>query len=415
MAPGVCRRSHQYERTQGRHAHRAGPKVQPVRPRKILALSESIRKESVTAGSSAGTGGRPQAASAGRRLRRRRTRRALRGQRRRGGAQTRMAGAEKAAPWSSSFQDFFPQEPGEREHPAWPGLQGLHASPPAAAEKFGATEILTVPGGRFRWSAAGSPTLAVGPQARRILAGARDRRALQKEPPSASRIDGAAGDLNINFLGLRPRSALRAPLRLLPVICSGWRWNQRQGVDREGRAVDYATAPVLFGIGTRAAHLQQLLLQGPRAVRPISSIPGQRPLSANAGAGRRPGLRQRTRNCRLTAASRQPAVEHSDLQEFHPQGSGPPAGTRAQGVHGACLEYKQLRPVGGAGQRLAQNKPPGAPGMDQKPSISASASSKMVGGVGSREIEQAVDCTCSRRSSRATDARAGHAVIPSLG
>jgi glucose-6-phosphate isomerase len=150
----------------------------------------------------------------------------------------------------------------------------------AAAEKFGAAEILPVPesvGGRYSiWSAAGfAGLLAVGaPAFAEFLAGAReiDDHFRQEAPESnVPALMALLGIWNVNFLGLRAHAVLPYAhrLRLLPAYLQQLEMESNgKGVDREGRAVEYATAPVLFGVeGTPAQHsFMQLLHQGPRAV-----------------------------------------------------------------------------------------------------------------------------------------------------
>src|SRR4029453_5161114 len=79
------------------------------------------------------------------------------------------------------------------------------------------------------------------------------------------------GVWNVNFLGLQAHAVLPYAhrLRLLPGYLQQLEMESNgKGVDREGRAVGYATCPVIFGAeGTPAQHaFMQLLPQGPQPV-----------------------------------------------------------------------------------------------------------------------------------------------------
>ena len=157
-------------------------------------------------------------------------------------------------------------------------------------------------------------------------------------------------------------------------------------VDREGREVDYATAPVVWGgEGTVSQHsFHQLLHQGTQIV-PADFIDfGLDPrLSAKL---QRPGRRARVRHRRCEPAappaiSRQPALEHLlFLEGLTPGTWGADRAVRAQGVHaGRGLEHQQLRPVGrrarqGNGKKILSKKVRERQ-WTRKPSTSASASS----------------------------------------
>jgi glucose-6-phosphate isomerase len=148
------------------------------------------------------------------------------------------------------------------------------------AKQFGAAEILPMPdsvGGRYSvWSTAGfAGLLAIGEAAfADFLAGARDMDEHFLNQPLESNLPalmGLLGVWNVNFLGLQAHAVLPYAhrLRLLPSYLQQLEMESNgKGVDREGRPVDYATCPVLFGMeGTNAQHaFMQLLHQGPRAV-----------------------------------------------------------------------------------------------------------------------------------------------------
>ena len=79
------------------------------------------------------------------------------------------------------------------------------------------------------------------------------------------------GIWNINFLGIHAHAVLPYAhrLRQLPAYLQQLEMESNgKSVDREGRSVGYATAPVLFGAeGTPAQHaFMQLLHQGPQPV-----------------------------------------------------------------------------------------------------------------------------------------------------
>lgn len=149
----------------------------------------------------------------------------------------------------------------------------------AEARSFGFWDWV---GGRYSlWSAIGLPiALAIG--SRRFLdlldgAHAMDEHfhqaPLEKNLPV---LMGLLSVWNINFLGaasqvlapyFQPLSLLTPWLQQLEMESNG------KGVDREGRAVDYATAPALWGgVGTNAQHAYfQMLHQGP-ALHPVDFI-----------------------------------------------------------------------------------------------------------------------------------------------
>jgi glucose-6-phosphate isomerase len=150
----------------------------------------------------------------------------------------------------------------------------------AAARAFGIAEILPLPeavGGRFSlWSAAGlSAMCAIGSERfDDLLAGARevDRHfataPLERNLPVLLALLGV---WNINFLGAPTHVVLpyAHALRLLPAYLQQLEMESNgKCVDRNGRTVGYATAPVVWGSeGTVGQHsFHQLLHQGTQAV-----------------------------------------------------------------------------------------------------------------------------------------------------
>jgi glucose-6-phosphate isomerase len=149
-----------------------------------------------------------------------------------------------------------------------------------AAQKFGAGEILPMwdwVGGRFSvWSAVGFAAMcALGPEGfEEFLGGARDAdehfatAPLEKNVPVLMALVGV---WNTNFLGAATHAVLpySNALRLLPAYLQQLEMESNgKRVDREQSAVDYATAPVLWGAeGTVSQHsFHQLLHQGTQAV-----------------------------------------------------------------------------------------------------------------------------------------------------
>jgi glucose-6-phosphate isomerase len=168
-----------------------------------------------------------------------------------------------------------------------------------AAKSFGASEILPMwdwVGGRFSvWSAVGFAAMcAIGPEAfEEFLQGARDsdehfaRTPLEKNVPALMALIGV---WNTNFLGAASHAVLpyANALRLFPFYLQQLEMESNgKRVDREGRVVDYATAPVLWGMeGTVSQHsFHQLLHQGTQVV-PVDFIDLnlEQNLSANARA-----------------------------------------------------------------------------------------------------------------------------------
>ncbi len=149
-----------------------------------------------------------------------------------------------------------------------------------AARNFGAMEVLPMwdwVGGRFSvWSAVGlAAALAIGWQGfEEFLSGGKEvdehfrTAALEKNVPALMALIGV---WNTNFLGATTHAVLpySNALRLLPAYLQQLEMESNgKRVDREGRAVDYATAPVLWGAeGTVSQHsFHQLLHQGTQTV-----------------------------------------------------------------------------------------------------------------------------------------------------
>ena len=167
------------------------------------------------------------------------------------------------------------------------------------AKRFGATEVLPMwdwVGGRFSvWSAVGLAAMcAIGVEGfDEFLAGGKEmdehfRQApLEKNVPALMALLGV---WNTNFLGAATHAVLpySNALRLLPSYLQQLEMESNgKRTDRDGRTVDYATAPVLWGMeGTVSQHsFHQLLHQGTQIV-PIDfiDISSTEILSANARA-----------------------------------------------------------------------------------------------------------------------------------
>ncbi len=150
----------------------------------------------------------------------------------------------------------------------------------ALARQFGAQEIFPMwdwVGGRFSvWSAVGFAAMcAIGPDSfQEFLNGGSDvdehfaQAPLEKNLPVLMALVGA---WNTTFLGIPTHAVLpySNALRLLPPYLQQLEMESNgKRVDREGREVAYATAPVLFGAeGTVSQHsFHQLLHQGTQAV-----------------------------------------------------------------------------------------------------------------------------------------------------
>jgi glucose-6-phosphate isomerase len=149
-----------------------------------------------------------------------------------------------------------------------------------AARAFGATAVLPMwdwVGGRFSvWSAAGfAAACAIGfDRFEEFLAGGHEMdkhfadAPLEKNLPALMALLGV---WNGNFLGAATHAVLpySNKLRLLPAYLQQLEMESNgKRVDREGRPVDYATAPVLWGAeGTVSQHsFHQLLHQGTQVV-----------------------------------------------------------------------------------------------------------------------------------------------------
>ena len=157
----------------------------------------------------------------------------------------------------------------------------------AEVEKFGIAsqnmfEFWDWVGGRYSlWSAVGlSIVLAVGPKRfRDLLAGAHAMDQHFRAAPLASNLPvlmGLLGIWNTNFLGAG--SHVLAPydqrLEKFPAWAQQLEMESNgKRVDRGGKAVDYATMPVLWGdVGTNAQHAYfQMLHQGP-TTHPVDFI-----------------------------------------------------------------------------------------------------------------------------------------------
>jgi glucose-6-phosphate isomerase len=168
-----------------------------------------------------------------------------------------------------------------------------------AALEFGAGEVLPLwdwVGGRFSvWSAASfCALLAVGEeQFDEFLAGARDMDEHFAAAPLARNLPALMallGIWNVNFLGAAAHAVLpyAHALRRLPAYLQQLEMESNgKSVDRDGRAVGYATSPVVFGEeGTPGQHtFHQLLHQGTQAVPADFIVTGaSRALEAHAEA-----------------------------------------------------------------------------------------------------------------------------------
>jgi len=149
-----------------------------------------------------------------------------------------------------------------------------------AAKAFGADEILPMwdwVGGRFSvWSAAGfAATCAIGfENFEEFLSGAREIDEHFATAPLESNVPALMaliGVWNTNFLGAATHAVLpySNALRLLPAYLQQLEMESNgKRVDRAGRELEYATAPVLWGAeGTVSQHsFHQLLHQGTQVV-----------------------------------------------------------------------------------------------------------------------------------------------------
>jgi glucose-6-phosphate isomerase len=183
---------------------------------------------------------------------------------------------------------------------AW-GARNFYAvtSDVAAAKAFGAQEILPMwdwVGGRFSvWSAVGfAAACAMGSEnfATFLLGGRDVDEHFSKTEPEKNVpvLMALIGVWNANFLGLPTHAVLpySNALRLLPAYLQQLEMESNgKRVDREGRELDYATAPVLWGAeGTVSQHsFHQLLHQGTQIVPcDFIELNLDKSLSANARA-----------------------------------------------------------------------------------------------------------------------------------
>jgi glucose-6-phosphate isomerase len=216
-----------------------------------------------------------------------------------------LAGAEPASTLVVAVSKTFSTQEtiaNARAAKAWLGGRGrLYAvtANEAAARAFGAAEVLPMwdwVGGRFSlWSAVGFSALAaLGAETfDALLAGANDMDQHFQEAPLEQNVPvlmALLGVWNVNFLGAASHCVLAYAhaLRLLPAYLQQLEMESNgKGVDRAGRAVPYATAPVLWGgEGTVSQHsFHQLLHQGTQAVPVDFIVAGVSPeLDANAEA-----------------------------------------------------------------------------------------------------------------------------------
>jgi glucose-6-phosphate isomerase len=211
---------------------------------------------------------------------------------------------------------------------AW-GAKAFYAvtSNVEAAKAFGAAEVLPMwdwVGGRFSvWSAVGfSAACALGfDRFEEFLAGGRDIDShFEKENPEKNVpvLMALCGVWNTNFLGATTHAVLpyANALRLLPAFLQQLEMESNgKRVDREGRAVDYATCPVVWGgEGTVSQHsFHQLLHQGTQAV-PVDFIyfSLEKNLSANLRA-QADALALGTDDPRLPAAKQYPGNRPSSI------------------------------------------------------------------------------------------------------
>ena len=199
-----------------------------------------------------------------------------------------------------------------------------------AAKAFGAAEVLPMwdwVGGRFSvWSAVGfAAALAMGfERFEEFLAGGREMdRHFSSEPfeRNVPVLMALIGVWNTNFLGAAAHAVLpySNALRLLPAYLQQLEMESNgKRVDRDGREVGYATAPVLFGAeGTPSQHsFHQLLHQGTQVV-PVDFLEFglERSLAANARA-QADALASGTRDETLPPHRRTPGNRPSSILSF---------------------------------------------------------------------------------------------------
>ena len=200
----------------------------------------------------------------------------------------------------------------------------------AAAKAFGAMEILPMwdwVGGRFSvWSAVGfAAACALGFDSfEEFLKGGSEidehfaRTPLERNVPALMALIGV---WNTNFLAAPTHAVLpySNALRLLPAYLQQLEMESNgKRVDREGRFVDYATAPVLWGgEGTVSQHsFHQLLHQGTHTVpADFIDLELDRTLSAHARA-QADALAQGTDDAALPAHKQHPGNRPSSILYF---------------------------------------------------------------------------------------------------
>jgi glucose-6-phosphate isomerase len=196
-----------------------------------------------------------------------------------------------------------------------------------AAREFGASEVLPMwdwVGGRFSvWSAAGFAALcAIGAERfRDFLAGARDLdRHFAATPPERNLpvLMALIGVWNVNFLGAATHAVLpyAHALRLLPAYLQQLEMESNgKSIDREGREIGYATAPVVWGVeGPPSQHsFHQLLHQGTQVV-PVDFVVAGVSADADANAeAQADALARGTTDPGLPAHRRHPGNRPSSL------------------------------------------------------------------------------------------------------
>jgi len=201
---------------------------------------------------------------------------------------------------------------------------------PQVAEQFGATQVLPMPesvGGRYSvWSAAGfSAACALGAAAfGEFLAGGREMDEHFREQPPQENVPALMallGAWNVNFLGIHALAVLPYAhrLRQLPAYLQQLEMESNgKRVDREGRALDYASMPVLFGAeGTPVQHaFMQLLHQGtPAVAAEFIDCSVNETLSANAHA-QADALAYGTSDAELPPHRRHPGNRPSSILKF---------------------------------------------------------------------------------------------------
>ncbi|MGQ0544534.1 MAG: glucose-6-phosphate isomerase [Betaproteobacteria bacterium] len=199
--------------------------------------------------------------------------------------QETMANAEAAKRWlgSQKIQDHF---------------VAISANTPLA-KSFGAGEVLPMwdwVGGRFSvWSSVGLAAMcAIGAESfEQFLLGGQDIDRHFADAPLEKNVPvlmALLGVWNANFLGAATHAVLpyANALRLLPSYLQQLEMESNgKRTDREGRVVDYPTAPVLWGMeGTVSQHsFHQLLHQGTQVVSvDFIDVSSNQDLTANARA-----------------------------------------------------------------------------------------------------------------------------------